>query len=38
LRNEITRHRLQRLDKRLLSIASQLQRIQTQQNEEKSAG
>ena len=38
LSNDKTRRRLHRLDKRLLSGASQLQRIQTEQNEGKLAG
>jgi site-specific recombinase XerD len=38
LDNEKTRRRLQRLDKRLLTVASQLQRIFTEENEEKLAG
>lgn len=38
LSNDKTRRRLHRLDKRLLSLASQLQRIQTEQNEGKLAG
>jgi site-specific recombinase XerD len=38
LSNDKTRRRLHRLDKRLLSVASQLQRIQTEQNEGKLAG
>ena len=38
LGNEKTRRRLQRLGKRLFTVASQLHRIQTEQNEERLAG
>ena len=38
LGNEKTRRKLQRLDKRLLTVASQLQRIDAEENEEKIAG
>jgi hypothetical protein len=38
LSNDKTRRRLHRLDKRLLSVASQLQRIPAEQNEGKLAG
>jgi hypothetical protein len=37
LGNEKTRRKLQRLDKRLLTIASQLQRIDAEENEERLA-
>jgi len=37
LGNEKTRRRLQRLDKRLLTVASQLQKIEAEENEERLA-